>query len=305
MTKRICLLAGFHAQGKIADYVLYYVRALAQLADVYYWADCTVAPEELAKLTPYVKGAWARRHGKYDFGSWQEIIRQLGWEKIAAYEECMFVNDSVFAPLFPLPPIVEKATAASCDAWALNSFEGQYFASFFFVFKKRALTNLRVQQFFDTIEPQPTPDAVIQKYEKPLVALLRQEGLNCAVWEDQISNVFDYWREAVKAGFPTLKIGVFTRDYYEPEWGTSWRAFLQKHTDYPLELIDKHLASLGVDMARFNSCGARVRSWRNTLRRWRKKVFSVHFCKGTRRVVLLGKTLLSNVPACPNPLARL
>lgn len=289
--KRLCLLAGFHPYGQISDYVVYYTRALAQVADVYYWADCLLPENELAKLTPYVKGAWGQSHGKYDFGSWQKLIEHIGWDTITQYDECLFVNDSVFAPLFALPPILEKASNAPIDAWALNSFDKEYFASFFFVLKQRVLKHPQVQSFFNHIETQKTPNDVIQKYEKPLAPLLQQYGFSCAVFSNKIHNLFDYWREGVKTGFPTLKIGIFTRDYYEPQWLGNWRAFLQKHTSYPIELIDQHLRSLNIDPNAFCSWKLQLRSCWELIRRQRQKWFRIHFYKGQSIIVLFGVTV--------------
>ena len=34
MTKRLCLFAGFNKTGRVADYVMYYLRKMAQLSDV-------------------------------------------------------------------------------------------------------------------------------------------------------------------------------------------------------------------------------------------------------------------------------
>lgn len=295
--KRLCLLAGFHPKGQISDYVVHYARALSQLADVYYMADCHIPEEELKKLSPYVKGAWAKRHGKYDFGSWQELINKLGWEFITPYDECIFANDSVFAPLFPLAPIFERADKnTAIDAWALNSFEGKYFGSFFFVFKKRVLANQRIRHFLTSIEKQPATGDVIQKYEKPITELLWQEKYTCAVLSSRISNLFDYWREAVRQHFPTLKIAIFTRDYYEKEWLTDWRTFLAKHTDYPISLIEQHLRSLDINPDQFDTLPFKLKSLYWYLRRLRQRAFRLHFHKKERIVVLLGWTVVSTLP---------
>ena len=70
--KRICLFAGYSSKGIIEDYALYYMQELSKISDVYYLADNIVMPEYIEKITPYVKGAYGYKHGKYDFGSWQE-----------------------------------------------------------------------------------------------------------------------------------------------------------------------------------------------------------------------------------------
>src|SRR5690606_16794202 len=78
--RRICLFAAYDPDGLVDDYVVRYVRELSRHADVYYLADCAMAPGELDKLAQYVRGAWAERHGTYDFGSWSRLARELvGW----------------------------------------------------------------------------------------------------------------------------------------------------------------------------------------------------------------------------------
>lgn len=297
--KRLCLLAGFHPKGQISDYVVHYARALSQLADVYYMADCHIPEEELKKLSPYVKGAWAKRHGKYDFGSWQELINKLGWEFITQYNECIFANDSVFAPLFPLAPIFERADKnTAIDAWALNSFEGKYFGSFFFVLRNQVLLNGKIQQFFNNVTPQQSVGDVISNYEKKLPALLTQENFSYQVVLNRIPSIFNQWKSAVLHRFPVLKIQPFTRAklYGDREYLPGWHKFLAAHTDYPLSLIEQHLRSLDINPDQFDSWIFKLKSLYWCLRRWRQKAFRIHFHKKERIVVLLGWTIVSTLP---------
>lgn len=76
--KRICLFAGYNAESKIQDYVLYYLKELSTVSDVYYMSDNNIDEEEKNKLMPYVKAVYGYKHGKYDFGSWQELIKTIG-----------------------------------------------------------------------------------------------------------------------------------------------------------------------------------------------------------------------------------
>ena len=294
MTKRICLFAGYHPKGQVAEYVVYYLKALSALADVYYWADCAMPTVELDKLAPYVKGVWAKRHNKYDFGSWQELIKKIGWDTLAQYDECIFANDSVFAPLFPLEPILAKGTSSSADAWALNSFERTFFASYFFVIKNQLFSNLAIRHFFENVVPQNSVEGVITHYEKRLVQLIQDNHFTCKVFLNDGKNIYDYWQEVILAGLPVLKVGVFTRDYYDSEWWPNWRTFLQQHSTYPIYLIERHLQSLGLNPDSFSSCSRRMRSLWIRLRRWRQKVFRIRFCKGEKHIVLFGISLLNN-----------
>lgn len=301
MTKRICLFAGFHPKNQVSDYVVHYAHALSKLADVYYWADCPMPAQEIAKLAPYTQGAWAQRHGKYDFGSWQALIHQIGWEKLRSYDECIFVNDSVFAPLFPLKPLVEKGTALAVDAWSFNAYEHEYLESYFYVLKKRVLTSPVFENFIEMITQQSSVNGVIVQYEHGLTHMLRAGGFSYKAFASFYNSAADEWRSCVRAGLPILKTKIFTkyRVYVEYEWLPGWRRFLKKYTDYPVEFIDQHLESMDVDVRQFDTFGFWLKSVWWTLRRWRQKCFRIHFHKHVKIVVLFGIPLLNNVAKPP------
>ena len=280
MTKRICLLAGFHPKGQVADYVVYYAKHLAAFADVYYLADCAMAPQELAKLAPYTKGAWGFRHKKYDFGSWQELIFKIGWDKLAEYDECLFTNDSVLAPLFDLAPFMQKGSASPADAWAMNSFEQDYMGSFFFVLKQKVLQSDVFRQFFLSVQPQPEVGDVIRKYEKALPGMLRSGGFSyAAAFTEGDKSVFNDWKFFIRQGFPLLKLQVFNRPrlYADREWLPDWEAFLTAYTAYPLELVYDYFSSVGISAVGFHSLGFKFKSIWWAFNRWRRKFFRFHF----------------------------
>lgn len=40
--KRICLFAGYDDGGVIHDYVVFYIKKMQEISDVYYMADCSL-----------------------------------------------------------------------------------------------------------------------------------------------------------------------------------------------------------------------------------------------------------------------
>jgi lipopolysaccharide biosynthesis protein len=301
MTKRICLFAGFHPKNQVSDYVVHYAWALSQLADVYYLADCEMPENELAKLAPYTQGAWGYRHGKYDFGSWQELIHKLGWERVRKYDECIFANDSVFAPLFPLQPLVEKGTALPVDAWSINAYEHEYLESYFYVLKNRVLQSPFFENFMEIVTKQASVNRVIVQYEHGLTHMLRVAGFSYKAFASFYNSAADEWRQCIRLGLPVLKTKVFTkyRVYVEYEWLPGWRKFLKKHTDYSLELIDQHLRSLDIDPQQFDTWCFWCKSVWWTLRRWRQKWFRVHFHQKVKIILLFGIPFMDNTAKPP------
>ena len=50
--RRICLFAGYDKDDKIQDYVVYMIKELSKISDVYYMANGKIGPEEMVKIAP-------------------------------------------------------------------------------------------------------------------------------------------------------------------------------------------------------------------------------------------------------------
>ena len=103
--KTICLFAGYDKNGNIDDYVIYYIKKLSEICDVYYYGDFIANDGELLKLKKYTKKSFAKRHGRYDYGSWDELIKNIGWDVIQQYDQLILANDSCFGPLYPFQEV--------------------------------------------------------------------------------------------------------------------------------------------------------------------------------------------------------
>ncbi len=122
--RRACLFAGYDPDGLIDECVVEYLRELSRHADVWYLADGDMRAGELDKLAGIARGAWAIRHGGYDFGSWSKLARELvGWEELETYDELLLVNDSCYL-LRDLEEVFARMDAKPCDWWALQATKG-------------------------------------------------------------------------------------------------------------------------------------------------------------------------------------
>jgi CDP-glycerol glycerophosphotransferase (TagB/SpsB family) len=154
VVRRVCLFAGFDRDGLVDDSVVAYVRELSRFADVFYLADCAMEPGELDKLAGVTKGAWAVRHGAYDFGSYSMLAKDLvGWEVIDSYDELILANDSCYL-LRPLDEVFAKMDAKACDWWGMQATKG--------IFKTRHVAS---NQFSHKIEMERVKTELLQRYE--------------------------------------------------------------------------------------------------------------------------------------------
>ncbi|EQA97222.1 hypothetical protein L286_23115 [Sphingobium sp. HDIP04] len=251
--KRICLFAGYDPDGLIDPVVVEYIADLAQYADVYYLADCHIAPQELAKLENLTKGAWAKRHGCHDFGSWSMLAQQLvGWDRIDSYDELILVNDSCFL-MRPLQDVFVEMDGRDCDWWGLQATKGiaTTFAtqalpeaidldtiksdwlgrfeqqpiydflvgSYFLVLRKPAFSNQCVRDALNGVVQESEKLHVIRKYEIGLTRLLISQGHDFDTFIRKVYPHQPVFTETsfslIGQGFPLLKKYHLVENHYQ------------------------------------------------------------------------------------------
>jgi CDP-ribitol ribitolphosphotransferase len=241
--RRVCLFAAYDVDGVIDPTVVDYLADLSRFADIYYLADCVMEEGELDKIAPYTKGAWAIRHGRYDFGSYSMLATELvGWETIDSYDEMMLANDSCWL-VQPLDTVFAKMDATPCDWWGLqatyedfgvNEFkklgrplslddvEEQmrqqdlwrysdfiHVGSYFLVYRRPVLQDPEFRRRLETVAKQGDKTAIILKYEIGFSRYLILGGYHLATFVDGILPYHPVYRasafDLMATGFPLLK----------------------------------------------------------------------------------------------------
>lgn len=125
--KRVCIFAGYDADGLVDETLVAYIAELSKYCDVYFMGDCEYQEGEIEKLRPHVVNAWSERHGQYDFGSYKNLLLgKLGWNELAKYDEVLLANDSVYL-LSSLKPVFEKMSQSDCAWWGMQATKGMAF----------------------------------------------------------------------------------------------------------------------------------------------------------------------------------
>ena len=105
MKETLCLYVGFDKFGKVDDYVVDAVKRYSNFCDVYYLADCVLDKSGRAKLKNYTVFADGYRHQRYDFGSWSELFKKIGWDNVKKYKQLILANDSCYGPFYDIEKI--------------------------------------------------------------------------------------------------------------------------------------------------------------------------------------------------------
>jgi hypothetical protein len=241
--RRACLFAGFDGDGIVDDYVVQYVAELSRHADVYYLADCSLEEGELDKLAPYTQGRWTIRHGRYDFGSYAMLARDLvGWETLEGYDEVLLTNDSSYL-LRPLDEVFATMDARPAHWWGLQATDDDFLprdqerlgrrlrvqdlvaesretrpwrmsdsfhvGSYFLVLRSEVLADPELRRRLETVAQQSDKNSIIRKYEIGISAYLTLAGYHVETFVDGVLPFHPIYRESVfeliQEGFPFVK----------------------------------------------------------------------------------------------------
>ncbi len=185
--KRIAIFASYSKEGIIADYVLYYLQGLKNVADdIVFIADNEIQKEEAKKLQGLVTYYKCERHGCYDFGSYRIGFEWLEKKRILdEVDELIFCNDSCYGPVYPLKDIFEEMDSRkSVDFWGMfDSNESEHhIMSFFLSFKKKVFQSHEFCNFVHSFRKLGNFWDYVDQYEKRFTAILEKAGFKSDVF---------------------------------------------------------------------------------------------------------------------------
>jgi hypothetical protein len=282
--RRICLFAAYDPQGVLDEYVLAYVRELSRHADVYYLFDGYLGADELGAVAAVAKGAWAVPHGRYDFGSYSMLARDLvGWDVIEQYDELVLANDSTYL-LRDLDQVFAEMRGRRCDWWGLQASKHDYYpylehgptrplaeaktemigrpymddidhlhiSSYFLVFRRRVIRDEGFRRRLDTVVAQPHKSLIIRKYEIGLSRYLMCRGFDVDTF---IPDLYPFhplytgrYFELVARGFPLLKRNLLTENSgHVPDLRDWKQRVLAVLPEAPVDLFEANLERVGPD----------------------------------------------------------
>lgn len=183
--KRLFIFAAYGYNGDIIDESkLIYIRALAAMGDVVFYMANDTPKTELEKLKPYTLYAGASKHGEYDFGSYK---RGFIWARdnldLAEYDWVYLVNDSMYAPLHPISPMLEYLESLPVDAVGITfnkNPRGPHLQSWFIGMRPRIFMSDQFDDFIMSVRPQSDKGKITYLYEQGFTRMLIEHGARWA-----------------------------------------------------------------------------------------------------------------------------
>ncbi len=178
MLKRLVVFAHWDKDAIIDDYVVYYLKELAAVADVIFVSDTELIQGEINKISSLVIHAIAERHGEYDFGSYKRGLAYCE-EILSKYDELIFANDSCYGPLTELDSVLPQIESRPCDFWGMTQYKYEglwHIQSYFVGFKKQIFTSKEFKDFIYAVKKQDKKIDIIKTYEIGLTQFLIKQG---------------------------------------------------------------------------------------------------------------------------------
>ena len=181
--KRIAIFADFNINGKIAEYVVYYLEELKKEVDgIVYISDNPLHPSELQKISHLIIYAQCEYHGEYDFGSYKRGYLYLkNNNMLSQCNELVFCNSSCYGPIQPFHKLFKTMSDKKIDFYGIGMgqerFTKQYYIqSYFIVLKKTIFTTEIFNDFLSAVKRENNYFAIGWYYEIGLTKILEENG---------------------------------------------------------------------------------------------------------------------------------
>lgn len=165
--RRIAIFVHYDRQGRVADYVLYYLDQLraAGYTLLFVTNGRRLGEEALAALRSRCGLILRRRNLGYDFGAYRDGLREI--PDVATLDSLILANDSVYGPLQSLGDVLQRADPTQADLWGItDSYDRCYhLQTYFLLLYPRALQAPALQRFWERLLYVRSKKFVVRFYE--------------------------------------------------------------------------------------------------------------------------------------------
>ncbi|KXV37660.1 hypothetical protein AD941_09705 [Gluconobacter albidus] len=259
-TMSVCLFAYYSPDSRLPPHTRHLLSQIASCGFTIHIAasglsdaNAHLLQKDLADpADPIAATVHPRPNTGLDFGAWQFLLAK-GCADNAS--EILFANDSVFGPLLPLQPIMERMREKDFQIWGMVRSEAvvSHLQSWFLCMTRDALNHPAIQRIFNQPFNDMTKDEIILHGELGLGLAIKASGLSTgASWGSTrglarllaLNPMHADWRTVLRSGnAPFIKTELL-RD--NPSGIASihlWRAEIPDPTFFNPDWIAAYLAA--------------------------------------------------------------
>jgi hypothetical protein len=185
LAAKVAILVHFERKGWLRPDLINYLLDLGRAGfSVIFVSNSGVGNKQISQLQDHCAAIVFRKNSGYDFCAWREAMEIFSIPNQDT-QQLLLVNDSVYGPLLPLGPVLEKIDFRVADFWGMTeSWQHRYhLQSYFLVAGPKAMASKAWKEFWSHVRPAPSKHFIIRKYEIGLTQDLLEDGLICqALW---------------------------------------------------------------------------------------------------------------------------
>ena len=184
---RITFFAHYDKNNLVSNTDLNYLIELKKISQtIYFITTSNLAQNEIAKINKIVDFIIIRENIGFDFASWKAGIMEYGFDKLKQYDEVLIINNSCFAPVFPLSNVFSDMESIETDFWGMTIFPEQkkfedwigtnikeHIQSYFVCFRKNCFISDLWKNYWKDYIPQKTFEKTILNGEIGLTQTLK------------------------------------------------------------------------------------------------------------------------------------
>ena len=267
--RRILIFVIFENQEQLQPYKLYFLKALAKLAEeVLIVANGSLPEKDILTLSK-IGRVEVRENKGYDTAAFRYGIDFLGKSRLGTYDELLLVNDTNVGPIEDFSTMFSKMSKKKVDFWGISYGEEQtdftqlnkygyipvHLQSYFLVIEKSLLDYDGFYDYWEKLVDTNSRDKAIGKHETVFTKHFENLGFKhgALTTNNFDSPMYIHPLTMVKEGVPLIKYSAFANDTND---AFAWQGlsretevpqlleYLKHETDYPLTIINQIVLDL-------------------------------------------------------------
>lgn len=223
--------------------------------------------QTLEAVTPHVM---VRENKGFDVWAYKTAMEHFGWEKLAAYDELVLMNFTIYGPLYPLSEMFEEMNGRDLDFWGItkhyripfNPYNTpdmdevpEHIQSSFICIRKKMLNSIEFHDYWDKMPPIENYADAVGKHEAIFTRTFNSFGFTSDVYvqTDDLEGYTFYPlmlkpKELIQnRKCPIFKKKMFSNEYYEylevsaGEAAVEAYRYISEHFDYDLDMVWENL----------------------------------------------------------------
>lgn len=221
----------------------------------------------LESITPDVM---VREDKGFDAWAYKTAMECIGWEALAAYDELVLMNSTIYGPLYPLSEVFAEMNGKDLDFWGLtkqyklpfNPYrttdldkQPEHIQSSFICVRKRMLGSKEFRHYWEKMPPIEKRADAVKQHEAAFTRTFNDCGFTSDVFvqTDDLEGYTAYPlmvepRELIQnRKCPVFMKDMFANDYYEylevsaGEAAVEAFRYISEHFDYDMDMVWENL----------------------------------------------------------------